>query len=216
MLSRRLQVAKPEVALTFDDGPAPIWTPRILALLSQHAAHATFFVLGSQIERHPGIVVAAARAGDEIEDHGLTHRSLPSMAPKRITQELSTTADLIEELTGARPTFVRPPYGNLNGRVVAAAKALGMRVALWTIDTRDWANPGANVIARRALQNLAPGDIILLHDGGGGRAQTVQAVARILAALDARGYRAVTLHHLVQDAIQGEDPGPSATASGCG
>ncbi len=200
VLSHPLPVQKLEVALTFDDGPSPGATRQILDLLHSHGAHATFFALGTELERYPGIAAAIARAGNEVADHGMTHRSLPRLGRSRMLYELRATADLIHELTGKPPAFARPPYGNVDQRVVQAARSLNMTVALWTVDTRDWQTPGAATIARRVLQNLHPGEIILLHDGGGPRQQTVQAVGTILAALDAKGYRAVTLAQLVQDA----------------
>ncbi len=200
VLSEPLPVAKQEVALTFDDGPSPGATRQILDLLRSHGAHATFFVLGAELERFPGLGVAEAREGNEVADHGMTHKSLPSLGKARMLYELRATADLIRELTGKPPAFARPPYGNMDQRVVQTARSLHMSVALWTTDTLDWQTPGAATIARRALQNLKPGQIILMHDGGGPRQQTVQAVGTILGALDARGYKAVTLAQLVQDA----------------
>jgi peptidoglycan/xylan/chitin deacetylase (PgdA/CDA1 family) len=202
VLSRRLPVAGNEVALTFDDGPLPTSTPRILALLRSHHAHATFFALGTELERHPGLAVAAAADGNELGDHGMTHRALPKLGNARLLYELRATADLIQELTGRSPTFIRPPYGSLDRRVIEAARSLHMTVALWTIDTLDWQNPGAGVVARRVLQAVQPGDIVLMHDGGGPRDQTVQAVRLILAGLEQRGYQAVTLSQLVQDATR--------------
>jgi peptidoglycan/xylan/chitin deacetylase (PgdA/CDA1 family) len=200
VLSEPLPVSKQEVALTFDDGPSPGATPQILALLKSHGAHATFFVLGSELERFPGLGAQEARTGNEVADHGMTHKSLPGLSQARMLYELRATADLIQELTGKPPAFARPPYGNMSQRVLQVARSLHMSVALWSTDTLDWQTPGAATIARRALQGLAPGQIVLMHDGGGPRQQTVQAVREILDALDARGYKAVTLAQLVQDA----------------
>ena len=200
MLSAPLPVSKQEVALTFDDGPSPGATPQILALLKSHGAHATFFVLGSELERFPGLGAQEARTGNEVADHGMTHKSLPGLSQARMLYELRATADLIQELTGKPPAFARPPYGNMNQRVLQVARSLHMSVALWSTDTRDWQTPGAATIARRALRGLAPGQIVLMHDGGGPRQQTVLAVREILDALDRRGYKAVTLAQLAQDA----------------
>ena len=211
VLSQRLPVDRHEVALTFDDGPG-VSTAKILALLRRHHAHATFFVLGSELERHPGLAVAANGAGDEIEDHGMTHHALPKLGRARLLYELRAAADLIQELTGRRPVFVRPPYGSTDGRVIAAARSLGMQVVLWTVDTRDWQNPGAAAIARRVLNNVQPGEIVLMHDGGGARTQTVKAVQAILDGLDAKGYTAVTLSRLVRDAAPPTVKAPSAPA----
>jgi len=200
VLSHPLPVPRQEIALTFDDGPGSAATAKILALLRSHGAHATFFVLGTELERYPGLAAEAAREGNELADHGMSHRAFPRLGAKRLLYELRTTADLILELTGRSPAFVRPPYGSVNQRVVQVARSLHMTVALWTLDTRDWQNPGAAAIARRVLEHVRPGEIVLMHDGGGPRPQTVEAVRMILAGLDARGYTAVTLGQLVRDA----------------
>ncbi|MDA8344530.1 MAG: polysaccharide deacetylase family protein [Thermaerobacter sp.] len=189
-----------EVALTFDDGPDPRNTPAILHLLSEYHARATFFVLGVQAKRYPGLVETIERDGNEIGSHGMSHRSLPSLKPSRVTYELSSTAGLIQELTGSGPLFFRPPYGNLSPTVLTTAAHLHETVTLWTIDTRDWAGRSAKDIAKTVLSQLRPGAIVLLHDGGGPRVQTIKALRDILQALQERGYTSVTLQRLVHDA----------------
>ncbi len=189
-----------EVALTFDDGPDPRNTPAILQLLSTYHAHATFFVLGSQAEMFPGLVKAIQRSGNEVASHAMTHRSLATLKPARVTYEITSTAGLIQELTGSQPLFFRPPYGTLTPVVIRAAQKLHETVTLWTIDTRDWTGRSSAAITATVLAQLRPGAIILLHDGGGPRARTVQSLRSILLALRQRGYRAVTLDQLVHDA----------------
>jgi len=206
-LTEALPVGRKEVALTFDDGPSAS-TAAILDLLRSHGQKATFFTLGTELERFPGIAQRAAREGHELGAHGMTHRSFPALGRHRLTREIGGTADLIQELTGRRPAFVRPPYGNMNRQVVAVAASLHMTVVLWSVDTLDWQNPGPGTIARRVLQNLRPGEIVLMHDGGAPRQQTVQAMAAILRAMDARGYRSVTLSQLVADAQAEAPPAP--------
>lgn len=199
-----------EVALTFDDGPSPQATPAILRLLDQYGAKATFFVLGSEAEHFPAIIEMIHRDGDELGNHAMTHRSLAGMRPSRVAYELSSTAGLIQELTGTRPLFFRPPYGNLSPVVISAAANLHETVTLWTIDTRDWTGRSAAAITTTVLSDIRPGAIVLMHDGGGPRGRTVKALRSILAGLRARGYRAVTLQTLVHDSMPENGATPAA------
>lgn len=189
-----------EVALTFDDGPDPRNTPAVLDLLEKYHAKATFFVLGVEVQRYPGLLQAIANDGEEIGSHAMSHASLPSLKPARIAYELTTTADLVRELTGSQPLFFRPPYGNLSPLVLSTAQRLHETVTLWTIDTRDWTGRSTAAIVYDVLSHLRPGAIILMHDGGGPRPRTIRALQLILQGLDQRGYRAVTLQKLVHDA----------------
>lgn len=197
---RSVHIQRPEIALTFDDGPDPANTPKLLAALREHHVHATFFVLGSQVRRYPGLTEEISREGNELADHGMSHRSLVAMRPTKIAYELQATADLIRELSGQPPAFMRPPYGSLNQVVVQKAHDLHMTVVLWTIDTRDWMGLSPGSIVNTVLSQLRPGSIVLMHDGGGPRSKTVQAVAALLDDLSARGYRAVTMENLLHDA----------------
>jgi peptidoglycan/xylan/chitin deacetylase (PgdA/CDA1 family) len=205
-----IQTGAREVALTFDDGPDPQNTPAILRLLREHHAKATFFVLGSQAEKFPGLVEAIARDGEEVESHSMSHRNLAGLRPSRVSYELTSTAGLIHELTGADPHFFRPPYGSLSPTVLRAAARLHETVTLWTIDTRDWTGRSAAAITSTVLAQLRPGAIILMHDGGGPRGRTIKALQSILVALSQRGYRAVTLQTLVRDAVGQTAAAPSS------
>ncbi len=201
------------VALTYDDGPGvgAVGTPAILSLLEAHHARATFFVLGEEVHQRPEVLRAAARAGMEIENHGERHVHLPSLGDARLRGVIAQGADTIAKETGRRPRFLRPPFGAQSARVRSVAHALGERVVIWSVDTRDWTNPGSAVIARRVLAQLAPGAIVLMHDGGSDRTQTVEATREILPALEARGYRAVTLDTLLRLATR--QPAPPASAA---
>jgi len=191
---------QPEIALTFDDGPDPQNTPAVLKILQSYGAHATFFVLGSQVQHYPGLTERIAQDGNELGDHSMSHHSLRKLPPERLTYELRSTADLIKELSGRSPHFVRPPYGYYNSLVVQTAEKMHMQIALWTIDTRDWSGRSAQAIASCVLSQLKPGEIVLLHDGGGPRQRTIHALSTILSGLKLRGYRAVTLSELLEDA----------------
>lgn len=205
-----VRTPRPVVALTFDDGPEPGSTNVILAILRHYGAHATFFVVGRQAERYPRYVQQIALAGDEVENHGMNHRLLPRLGQKQILTEIRTSSDLITELTGHAPTYFRPPYGSYNARVAIAAGSLHETLVLWTIDTRDWTLRSPNAIAQSVLQQIRPGAIVLMHDGGGPRRRTAQALSIILRGLRQKGYVAVTLSELLHDAASVQSPSASA------
>ncbi|MCX5213921.1 polysaccharide deacetylase family protein [Kitasatospora sp. NBC_00240] len=174
------------VALTFDDGPHPDSTPALLAALAAGGRPATFFVRGDQAERHPGLVRAIHRAGFEIGNHSFSHPYLTGLRPAGIEAEIERTQRTVARLTGTRPALFRPPYGETNPMVRAAATAAGLTEVLWTVDTRDWAGADPAAIAG-AVAAARPGDIVLLHDAGG--RNTVDALPLVLAALARRGLR---------------------------
>lgn len=166
--------------LTFDDGPNPRWTPKVLRLLARYHARATFFMLGREVAAHPELALRVRRAGHTVGNHTRNHRNLPLLSPARIRAEIAG---------GPRSQCFRPPFRETNAVVRRAAADQGMREILWDVDTLDWSKPGAAAIERAALRNAHPGAVILLHDGGGDRSQTVAALAEILPRLADRGYR---------------------------
>ena len=176
------------VYLTFDDGPAALWTGRVLDLLKRHRAKATFFAVGSQLAAYPRIARRIAREGHVIANHTYTHADLTRVSDGRFFSELDHTQALIRRFTGAATHWLRPPYGAVNARVRSLASRRAYRVALWDVDPQDWRRPGVSSIVRNVLANTGPGDVVLLHDGGGERSQTVAALARVLKTLRARGY----------------------------
>lgn len=180
------------VALTFDDGPAAS-TPRLLDLLHQRRARATFFLLGRQVQAHPAITRRIAREGHVIGNHTWDHRDLTRLSRPRIRAEIVRTNRIVRTLTGQRPRLLRPPYGARNARVDAVARFWGMRVTLWTVDPRDWADRNAAVVTRRVLAAVRPGSIVLMHDI---HPTTVTAVGRIVRRLRQRGYHLVSVPQL--------------------
>jgi peptidoglycan/xylan/chitin deacetylase (PgdA/CDA1 family) len=205
------------VALTFDDGPSLVNTPRILALLRRFHMHATFFVLGQEAERFPQLVREEVRQGDEVGNHTYAHVNLAHHGPRRIEQELARTQAVLQAIAGVTPTLMRPPCGAYNAQVVAVAQRLRLRVVLWSPDQdpRDWANPPADRMVSQVLEHLRPGDIILFHDGAGSR-HTVAALAVLLRDLEAGGWRSVTVSDLLRAArppAPGDRSGEAAQAN---
>lgn len=194
----RGNAAQPEVALTFDDGPNPYYTPRVLAVLQRYHVPATFFCVGYLVARYPQLVRQEQIAGHVIGDHSWSHPALPLLTPSRIRWQLSHTADMLQYVLGVRPTFFRPPYGIYDAQVLAQANHLGFTIVMWNDDPRDWSQPGTESIIAQVLYQAGNGSIILMHDGGGNRSQTVAALPTIIASLRQRGFTFVTLEQLVR------------------
>ncbi|NUR96247.1 MAG: polysaccharide deacetylase family protein [Kribbellaceae bacterium] len=170
---------KKVIFLTFDDGPDPAWTPKILQVLAKYGAHATFFEVGRMQVTHPGLSEQVTAAGDAIGSHTVSHQKLTSLPPARLHHEI---------FDGPKSTCLRPPDGATNHRVRSAITAAGMVQVLWTVDPRDWARPGVAAIERNVLGHARPGAIVLMHDGGGNRSQTVAALDTVLRVLKQQGY----------------------------
>lgn len=169
---------------TFDDGPSE-YTPAVLDTLAKHNAHATFFLVGEQMRAHPELVQRIRAEGHTIGNHTLAHKSLPYLSSDEVRAALQG---------GPVSRCMRPPYGAINSRVrEIAEEEMNFEVVLWGVDPRDWERPGAEKIEKRILKNVWPGAIILLHDGGGKRDQTVAALDPLLTKLAERGYRFLAL-----------------------
>jgi peptidoglycan/xylan/chitin deacetylase (PgdA/CDA1 family) len=175
--------------LTFDDGPSQ-YTQAVLELLARHNAKATFFVLGRQANGRGDLLNAMYNAGHGVASHTYNHPSLPAVSRQRFDSEVADTAAVLGDLDHG---CLRPPYGALNKTVRAGAAEQGYQLIMWTIDPRDWARPGAEAIAQRVVQRAHPGGIVVMHDGGGDRSQTVAALETILTQLEAQGYQFAAL-----------------------
>ncbi len=185
------------IALTFDDGPHSKYTPQILDLLEEHDAKATFFVVGKQAEKFPEIILRQEAAGHEIANHTYTHPS--ANTPEELEAELQKTSEAIHDITGSYPLLFRPVGGSYNEEVVDIAIQNGYKVVLWSWhqDTKDWKMPGVNKIVDTVLTGAKPGNVILFHDAGGNRTQTVKALEEILPLLKQQGYTFVTVSELL-------------------
>lgn len=178
------------VALTFDDGPDPHWTPRVLELLRRHGAVATFCVVGRQAEAHPDLVRAIADAGMRLCDHSRTHdEQLPTRPPAQIAGEILTTRDAIWAAADVHVGYFRAPGGYWSPGLQRIAAENGMQPLGWSVDPRDWQRPGVGAIVETVRRKVRPGAVVLLHDGGGARGQTVEALEQLLPWLVAQGYR---------------------------
>ncbi|MEJ2871806.1 polysaccharide deacetylase family protein [Actinomycetospora sp. OC33-EN08] len=178
------------VALTFDDGPDPAFTPRILDLLAAHRAHATFCMVGRAAQAHPDLVRRVVAEGHRLCNHTITHDAGIGMrTPDVMTRQLQISRDLLAQVSGdADVDYFRAPEGKWSPALVRSSAQDGMRALGWTVDPLDWTQPGADAIVARVQQRTHPGAVVLLHDGGGPRDQTVAAVEALLPWLADRGY----------------------------
>jgi peptidoglycan/xylan/chitin deacetylase (PgdA/CDA1 family) len=182
------------VALTFDDGPSE-YTDRYLDVLREKGVPGTFFEIGQEMPGREATMRRILREGDEIGDHTENHVEYPGYA------QIADAANRIEEYTGFTPCLFRPPGGAVNSSVIATAGSLRMKTITWDVDPRDWSLPGTEEIYSNITSNAGPGSIILMHDGGGPRDETLAALPRIIDTLRARGYGFETVSALLGDEI---------------
>ena len=177
------------VYLTFDDGPSTPYTSQIVSILATYQVRATFFETGANVTAHPSLTRLARRGGNSVQNHTWGHKNLTKLTWQSFKYQVRAADSAIRAQTGYTPRCLRPPFGAVNSKVYSRAASLGKTIVLWTLDPRDWSRPGTATITRRVLNNVKNGSIILLHDGGGNRSQTVAALPAILKTLKARGYR---------------------------
>ncbi|MEU6075727.1 polysaccharide deacetylase family protein [Micromonospora sp. NPDC047074] len=186
-------VAGDDVALTIDDGPHPRWTPPTLDLLARHGVRATFFLIGDRVREHPDLARQVLAAGHLIGNHSMSHPQPFAALPRHeLRSEIERTQRVIEDATGVTPRLFRAPGGNWSPGVLRTTAELGLAPVDWTVNPSDWRSPGVPRITR-TLSRTRPGQIILCHDGGGDRSQTVAALAEVLPRLTGRGLRFVTV-----------------------
>jgi peptidoglycan-N-acetylglucosamine deacetylase len=184
------------MALTFDDGPSP-YTPAIVRILVRMHVPATFFVVGQQLSVLPAALRDELAHGFEVGDHTQNHAWLAHLTTAGQYAQIRDAAVGVQRQGGFPPRLFRPPYGTYNAATIGVLRRLHMLMVMWSIDPGDWRRPGAKAIVSNVLSNSKPGAIVILHDGGGDRSQTVAALPGIIRGLRRRGYRLVSLPQLI-------------------
>lgn len=183
------------IALTFDDGPDPEMTPKVLAVLAEHQVKATFFLIGHKVEQYPDLAKQIAAAGHVVADHSYSHSNTIAIFPTaKLTADIKQGADIIEQATGKRPMWFRPPFGVTNPRYAKALKTLGMTSIGWSVRSMDTTKPDANILLRRITDSLKPGSIVLLHDT---QQVTLQILPQLIQQVQKRGMEIVGLPELI-------------------
>ena len=210
---RRTSPPAMTVALTFDDGPDPTWTPKLLDLLRDKNVPATFFVVGAQVVSHPELVRRELAAGDDVGSHTFTHAELSALPKWRQNLELSLTQTALAGAASAHTALLRPPYSSTpaaltrpEANAVSRAARLGYLVALADRDGEDWRRPGVERIVANAEPTGDEGAVVLLHDGGGDRSETLAAVSRIIDDLRLRGFQFRTVSQLAAEGGRATSP----------
>ncbi|HEY9673477.1 MAG TPA: polysaccharide deacetylase family protein [Waterburya sp.] len=188
--------AKP-IALTFDDGPWGKSTTQILSILKKNNVKATFFVVGRQVQQYPQLVKQVVAEGHAIGNHTWSHQ-YHRFSPPEASREIDRTAELVYKLTGVKTSLFRPPGGILNNGLVSYAQEKKYAVIMWSADSLDWRNHNSKTVLDRALKESKSGGIVLMHDGGGDRSKTAQALPKLIAQLRQRGYKFVTVPELLE------------------
>ncbi|MEK4424733.1 polysaccharide deacetylase family protein [Solibacillus sp. FSL K6-1523] len=185
------------VALTFDDGPHYKYTPEILNLLNKYHAKATFFIVGKNAEKNPEVILRMYEEGHEIANHTYSHPTKIKTAD--LLEEIQMTSEVLFSMTGKIPELFRPVEGQYTDEMIDAVTKKGYKVVMWSwhLDTEDWRNPGVDIITKKVIDGVGNGKVVLFHDGGANRRQTVQALEKILANLEGQGYKFVTISELL-------------------
>lgn len=181
------------ISLTFDDGPSPEYTPQVLALLKKHGIKATFCVVGRQVKKHPELIQQIVAEGHKVANHSMNHdENLPCRSDEKLKQEVLAEKALIESVVpGVSVDYFRAPAGNWNLHMRKVILAWGMKPLGWSIDTKDWQQPGTEAIVNMVNNRIHSGAVILMHDGGGNRSQSVAALKQFLPTLKESGYNFV-------------------------
>ncbi len=201
----RVPASENAVALTFDDGPSPVWTPQILAVLKEANVKATFFMIGEHVREYPDVARRVAEEGHEIGNHSYDHHGIFYYKPEELDKEVGEAEKIIKTVTGIKTKYFRPPKAWLTAQEKKQLKDLGYETVLWSLNSKDWVTFDDRYIVNYILHHIQPGDILLFHDSGGvfkpeggNRSETIKAVSRLIEKLRQRGYRFVTISQLLE------------------
>jgi len=189
---------KKRIALTFDDGPHPRYTPEILDILAEFGVEATFFTVGANVEAYPGIVERALSEGHEIGNHTYHHYHTANVSNEVLTKDILACSRVLKKYTGEDIRLFRPPEGVFNEDIKHLCEEKGYIIVMWSVDTRDWAHPPIADICKNARENVRDGSIILMHDFIGKKSPTPAALRRIIPMLQESGFEFVTVSRLLE------------------
>jgi len=207
-----VKISSPYLSQTFDDGPHPVNTPELLNLLAKNDIKATFFMVGSNVERYPNIVKRMVDEGHEVANHSYSHPALNQLSEAEVDSQISRTQEAITKACGVTPKLMRPPYGAFNARLIEKMRSdYGLTTIFWSVDPDDWKRPGSSVVASRILSEARDGSIILSHDIHGG---TIEAMYTVLPGLKDKGFKPVTTGQLIALASSGTAPAQAPQAPG--
>ncbi|MBF0385379.1 MAG: polysaccharide deacetylase family protein [Candidatus Omnitrophica bacterium] len=200
----RVNTDQKKVALTFDDGPSPVWTENILSELKREGIKATFFMIGHHVKKYPEVAKKVAEEGHLIGNHGFAHCVTLYYNPWEIEEEIKYAEQIIKEATGVTTKYYRPPKAWIRKTIKEKVKSLGYHVVLWSLNSKDWVNFNHKKIVEYIEKHVKNGDIILFHDSGnvfsiegGARTQTVKAISLLAKTLKHNGFKFVTVEELL-------------------
>lgn len=200
----RVKTDKKRVVLTFDDGPSPDWTPKILDELARENIKAVFFMIGHHAQKYPDIARRVAQEGHTIGNHGYAHSVMLYYTPAEIEEEIKYTEHVIREITGQTTKYFRPPKAWLRKRIKEKIKSMGYETILWSLNSKDWVSFNHKSIVKYISKNIKNGDILLFHDSGnvstiegGRRTQTVKSISLLARTLRKKGFEFVTIEELI-------------------
>ncbi len=190
---RRGSVRGLKIALTFDDGPHPQFTPKLVSILKSENVPATFFVIGHMVEQYPDMLKLINSSGFEVANHTYSHVTLTKLTDDQVETEYRADNDAIKKIIGKTPRYCRPPGGDFDLNVLEAAEAQGLKTVLWTDDPGDYYNPGDSIVLETETAKLSPGGVILLHDGS---QDTIDTLSKFIQSCKRRGFHFTTLDDL--------------------
>ncbi len=200
----RIKTKEKKVAITFDDGPSPVWTPLILDELKKAGVKATFFMIGHHVQKYPEVAKRVVQEGHSIGNHGYAHTVILYYTPAEIEEEIKYTEHVIREITGYSTNIFRPPKAWVSPVLKEKIKSMGYEIILWSLNSKDWVNFNYKSMVSFIMRRVKGGDIILFHDSGnvishegGNRSQTVKAVGLLVSELKEKGYEIVPLEELI-------------------